>query len=69
MPFTIIAGFLEGFITRYSIDMPIFLSVGIILTTLAMISFYYLVYPFLVHKKQKNSICFNYTKKEVLVSL
>ena len=53
MPFTIIAGFLEGFITRYSIDMPIFLSVGIILTTLAMISFYYLVYPFLVHKKTK----------------
>ncbi len=53
MPFTIMAGFLEGFITRYSIDMPIFLSVGIILTTLAMISFYYLVYPFLVHKKTK----------------
>ncbi|NHN27581.1 stage II sporulation protein M [Flavobacterium jejuense] len=53
MPFTIMAGFLEGFITRYSIDMPIFLSVGIILITLGMISFYYLVYPFLVHKKMK----------------
>lgn len=51
MPFTIMAGFLEGFITRYSIDMPKFLSIGIILTTLGMISFYYLIYPFIVHKK------------------
>ncbi|MVO10814.1 stage II sporulation protein M [Flavobacterium sp. TP390] len=53
MPFTIMAGFLEGFITRYSIDMPHFLSVGIILTTLGLISFYYLIYPFIVHKKVK----------------
>ena len=47
------AGFLEGYITRYSIDMPHFLSVGIILTTLGLISFYYLIYPFIVHKKVK----------------
>ena len=53
MPFTVMAGFLEGFITRYSIDMPHFLSVGIILTTLGLISFYYLIYPFIVHKKVK----------------
>jgi uncharacterized membrane protein SpoIIM required for sporulation len=50
-PFTISAGFLEGFITRYSIDMPNWLSSFIILFTLAVISFYYLVYPFIVHKK------------------
>jgi uncharacterized membrane protein SpoIIM required for sporulation len=50
-PFTISAGFLEGFITRYSIDMPNWLSSFIILFTLAIISFYYLVYPFIVHKK------------------
>ncbi|MGH2666360.1 stage II sporulation protein M [Flavobacterium sp.] len=53
IPFTIAAGFLEGFITRYSIDMPIWLSCFIILFTLAVISFYYLVYPFIIHKKQK----------------
>ena len=53
MPFTILAGFLEGFITRYSVDMPKFLSIGIILTTLSIIGFYYLVYPFVVHKKMK----------------
>ena len=51
MPFTLMAGFLEGFITRYSIDMPHFLSVFIILSTLSAISYYYLVYPFIVHKK------------------
>ncbi len=50
-PFTISAGFLEGFITRYSIDMPNWLSSLIILATLTLISFYYIVYPFIVHKK------------------
>jgi uncharacterized membrane protein SpoIIM required for sporulation len=50
-PFTISAGFLEGFITRYSIYMPNWLSSFIILFTLAIISFYYLIYPFIVHKK------------------
>jgi uncharacterized membrane protein SpoIIM required for sporulation len=50
-PFTISAGFLEGFITRYSGAMPNWLSIFIILFTLGIISFYYLVYPFIVHKK------------------
>jgi uncharacterized membrane protein SpoIIM required for sporulation len=50
-PFTIAAGFLEGFITRYSIDMPIWLSSLIILGTLVIISFYYLIYPRIVTKK------------------
>lgn len=50
-PFTISAGFLEGFITRYSIDMPNWLSSFIILATLSIISFYYLIYPFIVHRK------------------
>ena len=51
IPFTIAAGFLEGFITRYSISMPHWLSVFIILSTLSIISFYYLIYPYFVHKK------------------
>jgi len=50
-PFTISAGFLEGFITRYSVDMPNWLSSFIILFTLGIISYYYLIYPFIVHKK------------------
>ena len=56
VPFTISAGFLEGFVTRFSVDMPHWLSVFIILSTLFVISYYYLVYPFLVNKKLKNQI-------------
>ncbi|WP_037348970.1 stage II sporulation protein M [Sediminibacter sp. Hel_I_10] len=54
-PFTIAAGFLEGYVTRYSNVMPNWLSVGIILVTLSMISFYYLVYPFILNAKLKNN--------------
>jgi uncharacterized membrane protein SpoIIM required for sporulation len=51
IPFTISAGFLEGFITRYSVSMPHWLSIAIILSTLSIISFYYLIYPFIVYRK------------------
>ena len=50
-PFTIAAGFLEGYVTRYSNVMPNWLSVGIILITLGMISFYYIIYPKIVHRE------------------
>lgn len=50
-PFFVAAGFLEGFVTRYSNAMPDALSITIILSTLAFISFYYLVYPFMVTRK------------------
>lgn len=46
IPFTVSAGFLEGFITRYTNIMPDLLSIGIILLTLSFISWYYLIYPF-----------------------
>lgn len=53
LPFTIAAGFLEGFITRYSSAMPHWLSIGIILGTLSVISYYYLIYP-LLRQRRKN---------------
>lgn len=53
MPFTIAAGLLEGFLTRYALEMPNWLNVFIILSTLFMISFYFLIFPFIVHKKMK----------------
>lgn len=56
VPFTIAAGFLEGFITRYSIDMPNWLSIFIILSTLSLIGFYYLIFPFIIHKKLKKDV-------------
>lgn len=54
-PFTFSAGFLEGFITRYSNLMPNWLSVGIILSTLGLISYYYLIYPHRIQKKVTQS--------------
>lgn len=54
IPFTIAAGFIEGFVTRYSLEMPNWLNVFIILFTLSLISFYYLVLPFMVAKKLKS---------------
>ncbi|NER16068.1 stage II sporulation protein M [Spongiivirga citrea] len=51
MPFTIAAGFLEGFITRYYNTMPNWGSVTIILVTLSAISYYYLIYPHIVKRK------------------
>jgi uncharacterized membrane protein SpoIIM required for sporulation len=51
VPFTIAAGFLEGFVTRYSLEMPNWLNIFIILATLSAISFYYLIFPSIVAKK------------------
>jgi uncharacterized membrane protein SpoIIM required for sporulation len=56
IPFTISAGFLEGFITRYALEMPKLLGIFIILSTLSLISFYYLVYPFIVNRKYNKAI-------------
>ena len=56
MPFTVAAGFLEGYVTRFSKVMPHWLSVGIIITTLGIISFYYLIYPYIVHRKIFNNL-------------
>jgi uncharacterized membrane protein SpoIIM required for sporulation len=56
MPFTFAAGFLEGYITRYSKEMPTYLSITIILITLTAISFYYLIYPYIIHNKTKKYV-------------
>ncbi len=51
IPFTIIAAFLEGYITRYSNTMPTFLCFAIILFSFISISYYYLILPFQVARK------------------
>lgn len=52
VPFFIIAGFLEGFVTRHT-EMPDWLAIFIILGSLALIVFYYVIYPYKLHKKPK----------------
>lgn len=51
VPFTFAAGVLEGFVTRYADEMPAWVNLLIIFSTLSLISYYFLVYPFIVHKK------------------
>lgn len=49
VPFFIIAGFLEGFVTRHT-EMPDWLAVFIILASLFIIVYYYVVYPIKLHR-------------------
>lgn len=53
IPFFIVAGFLEGFVTRHT-EMPDWLAITIIGASLALIVFYYVIYPRKLYKKQQN---------------
>ncbi|MCR9182845.1 MAG: stage II sporulation protein M [Flavobacteriaceae bacterium] len=55
LPFFIIAGFIEGFITRYS-SMPVWLAMTIIFGSLALIVYYYIFYPIKLNKRLENEI-------------
>ena len=50
IPFFIIAGFLEGFVTRQT-QMPDWLAIAIIGLSLALILYYYVLYPIILNKK------------------
>lgn len=51
VPFTILAGLIEGFVTRYAQTMPLVLNIIIIFGTLSFIAFYYFIYPHIIIKK------------------
>lgn len=51
LPFTCIAGIIEGYITRYALEMPAIFNTVIIFTCFGIITFYYFVYPFIVKNK------------------
>ena len=55
IPFFIIAGFIEGFITRYT-GMPNWLAFFIIGASLFLIIYYYLVYPIILNKKYERQL-------------
>ena len=54
IPFFIIAGFLEGFVTRHT-EMPDWLAIMIIGSSLALIIFYYVIYPRKLKRKEAAS--------------
>ena len=51
VPFFIIAGFLEGFVTRHT-EMPDFLAILIISSSLALILYYYIYLPYKLNQNQ-----------------
>ncbi|MGW9685875.1 stage II sporulation protein M [Flagellimonas sp. 2504JD1-5] len=55
IPFFIIAGFIEGFITRYS-NMPNWLAFAIIGGSLFLIIYYYIIYPIKVNRTYERQI-------------
>ena len=55
IPFFIIAGFLEGFVTRHT-EMPDWLAILIIGTSLSVIVFYYIIYPIQLTKKLRKDV-------------
>ena len=61
LPFIVIAASIEGFVTRYSNTMPLWLNVFIIVVTLSVMCAYYLFYPFYKHKK----LCQTFSSTEI----
>lgn len=50
IPFFIVAGFLEGFVTRHT-EMPNWLALLIIVSSFGLIVFYYIIYPIQLTRK------------------
>ena len=53
IPIFIVAAFFEGYVTRHT-GMPIALSLFILISSLAFIIWYFVIYPRMVYKKQAN---------------
>ena len=51
IPFTIVAGLIEGYVTRHALTMPLLLNIMIILSCLILVSGYYFFYPDYVYRK------------------
>lgn len=56
IPFFIIAGFIEGFITRYGGRMPSILTYSIIFLSFSLVVYYYIAYPIILKKKNAKII-------------
>jgi len=54
IPFFILAGFLEGFVTRHT-EMPDIIAILIIGSSGGLILFYYVIYPLILHKKHERN--------------
>ncbi|MHC5202206.1 stage II sporulation protein M [Myroides sp. LJL119] len=55
-PFTIFAGLIEGYLTRYAKIMPNMVNYLIIFITLGVVIYYFFIYPFKVNKKAQQAL-------------
>lgn len=51
LPFTVVAGIIEGYVTRHALKMPELINLLIIGISLFIVVTYYIIYPYFVHKK------------------
>ena len=56
IPFTIFAGLLEGFVTQYYNEMPLPITMTIIVGTLLLITYYYWYYPIKVFRNNASNL-------------
>ncbi|HSP88225.1 MAG TPA: stage II sporulation protein M [Ignavibacteriaceae bacterium] len=54
IPIFILAGFLESFVTRYT-DMPLFISLFIIIGSLLFVIWYFIIFPKIIYKRKINA--------------
>jgi hypothetical protein len=50
VPIFLVAAFLESFVTRYT-SMPVWVSAGILISSLVFIIWYFIIYPIQLHKR------------------
>jgi uncharacterized membrane protein SpoIIM required for sporulation len=53
VPFFLMAAFLEGFVTRHYLQMPALLKGFILAASLALIIWYFIIYPIRLHRKME----------------
>lgn len=54
IPIFIVAAFFEGYVTRYT-EMPLAMSLSILILSLSFIIWYFVIYPRIIFKRHKNS--------------
>jgi hypothetical protein len=51
VPFFIVAAFLESYVTRHYLQMPAWSKLAILISSLSLITWYFIIYPVQLHKR------------------
>ncbi len=66
MPLTVIAGFIEGFITRHT-EAPLSLRIGVLVVSALLIIWLYVVMPVKVHREEMRQSKFKENEKNAII--